>query len=344
MSFSRFNPDDTVLDSSNVISSLWTGNANILVSGSFYTSSVQEVSTDGAFYLNVSNLPVGNSGSQVQFAIAYGHVSGSGSAPFNTQLPGATPTRNIYGQYRSLIYGDENAAFTFGMVSGSSRDIYVLNINRSRYKESLNPGSLNLSLKVGSDTLYLTDNSNDVSTTTFIGATRVFNIVSGSSGRSYNSSSVQTASGSYGLFFPDLGTIILNPRALALSTANGGIGITVDETASTSYAYSYNMNNSNMFAAVMNGANFQLQSLEKVNAKYMFARVKNQEFNYTTNPSIIDDKGNLLFVSLVDNPETFFTTVGLYNDKNELLAVAKLSKPLRKNFTSEATLRIKLDF
>jgi hypothetical protein len=41
---------------------------------------------------------------------------------------------------------------------------------------------------------------------------------------------------------------------------------------------------------------------------------------------------------------TYVTTVGMYNDNNELLAVAKLSKPLQKDFTKEALVRVKLDF
>jgi hypothetical protein len=47
---------------------------------------------------------------------------------------------------------------------------------------------------------------------------------------------------------------------------------------------------------------------------------------------------------LTDNPQTFPTAVGMYNDNNELLAIAKLSQPLTKDFTKEALIRIKLDY
>jgi hypothetical protein len=47
---------------------------------------------------------------------------------------------------------------------------------------------------------------------------------------------------------------------------------------------------------------------------------------------------------LINNPQTYVTTVGMYNDNNELLAVAKLSKPLVKDFTKEALIRVKLDY
>ena len=77
----------------------------------------------------------------------------------------------------------------------------------------------------------------------------------------------------------------------------------------------------------------------------MFVRPQNSEFNYTTNPSFISGStGEVLYSQFINNPQTYITTVGLYNDANELLAVAKLSKPLVKDFTKEALIRVKLDF
>ena len=52
----------------------------------------------------------------------------------------------------------------------------------------------------------------------------------------------------------------------------------------------------------------------------------------------------MIYSYFIDNPQTFPTTVGLYNDGNELLAVAKMSRPLQKDFTKEALIRVKLDF
>jgi hypothetical protein len=45
-----------------------------------------------------------------------------------------------------------------------------------------------------------------------------------------------------------------------------------------------------------------------------------------------------------DNPTTYITSVGLYNNQNDLLAVAKLAQPVRKDDTIELTTQIKLDF
>ena len=52
----------------------------------------------------------------------------------------------------------------------------------------------------------------------------------------------------------------------------------------------------------------------------------------------------MLYNNFINAPQTFVTTIGMYNDENELLAVAKLSKPLIKDFTKEALVRVKLDF
>ena len=90
--------------------------------------------------------------------------------------------------------------------------------------------------------------------------------------------------------------------------------------------------------------NFILDSEEKVTSQYYFTRVKNSEFNYTTNPSFIDTQGSLRFQSMVDQPTVYITTVGLYSDAGELLAVAKLSKPLAKDFTKESLIKVKIDY
>jgi hypothetical protein len=70
------------------------------------------------------------------------------------------------------------------------------------------------------------------------------------------------------------------------------------------------------------------------------------EFNYSENPSFISGSttGTVIYSSFINNPQTYVTTVGLYNDSNELVAVAKLSRPLIKDFTKESLIRVKLDF
>ena len=100
-----------------------------------------------------------------------------------------------------------------------------------------------------------------------------------------------------------------------------------------------------MFRTINSGSSFGLQSQENVTSDYIFIRPQNAEFNYTTNPSFISSStGEVIYSQFINNPQTYITTVGLYNDANELLAVAKLSRPLVKDFTKEALIRVKLDF
>ena len=89
----------------------------------------------------------------------------------------------------------------------------------------------------------------------------------------------------------------------------------------------------------------KLNSQETLTSDYVFIRARNSEYNYTENPSFISGStGEVIYPYFINNPQTFPTTVGLYNDSNDLLAVAKLSRPIQKDFTKEALVRVKLDF
>jgi hypothetical protein len=330
MSFIRYNTDDSVISSETVVRGMWTADTASLAT--FFTSSVNS----NSYYLNVYDT---SATSSLQFSIQYGHVSGSGSSPINSAVLGNSPTRITYGQYRSLIYNDETSAFTFGNII--SENFIALNIARSRFKESIKPGSLTLKLSGSNSTINLTDDSIlSGSISNFIGSNRYYTLISGSAG-AVAATQNQGVSGSYGMLFPDLGIILLNPKALSNTISNGGIGL----NDLVSGSESGNQNLMKVFRAVSGSAgSFRLQSQETVSSRYFFTRVKNSDFNYTTNPSIINNSGSLLYDTLIDNPQTYVTTVGMYNDNNELLAVAKLSRPLIKDFTKEALIRIKLDY
>jgi len=323
MSFVRYNPEDSVISAESIIRPMWTNDAYTLAT--FFTASGYT-----EYYLDVYNLNPSATGSEVQFDIQYGHIYGSGSAPINTSVQGYSPSRIVYGQYRNLVYGTETDNFSFDNGVSTAEQIYVINIARNRYKESLQPGSLNLSLKSGSATIQLTDDSNTTSLTRFIGENRIYYIISGSNGTPYTSAA---SASYYGIMLPDLGFIVLN--------ASGSLTPYIQVASLTTSSVN---NHLKLFNAISASGNFQLRSQETVSSRFFFTRVKNSEFNYTTNPSIIDANGNLLYTTLINNPQTYVTTVGMYNDNNELLAVAKLSKPLVKDFTKEALIRIKLDY
>lgn len=342
MSFTRFESTDFVVSSDSVTAPAWSTNVPTLTA--FY----KETTSTSNFYTNVYNDTQGNTNSAVQFSIAYGHVLGSGSAPFNPMVPYTTPTKVNYQQYKTLVYGDSSEYFNFGGLTTASIDVFVINVDRNRYKESLFPGTFNLKLVNGSgNVLNLTDNSNDVSTITYLDCGRAYDIISGSNGSAINSPTLSgatkgyTTNGSYGLFLPDVGLILLNPRALSLSYANGGLGFTSTLTNTNTKA------NETQLYDYINGTNaksFQLNSQETISSDYVFVRIKNGDYNYTTNPSFTSGSGDLIYSNFIYSPQTYMTTVGMYNDNNELLAVAKLSKPLVKDFTKECLIRVKLDW
>jgi len=341
MSFVALEPTDIVVSADSVVAPAWSTGIPTLTA--FTTAS----SAAPQFYLDVYASASVTTDTSPQFSIAYGNLLGSGSAYYNALVPGVSPTRTTYGQYRTLVYGDENTNFNFGSGNTVSRDIYVINVNRNRYKQQLFAPTFNLKLTSGSTTLNLTNNSTTVTTVNYLDCGRAFDIVSGSNGAPtslapVSASSVTagyTPSGSYGLFLPDVGLIVLNPRALALPPVSGGLNLFVNEAANTD-----TQNYNSVYNAVSAGGNFQLNSEETVAADYVFVRVKSQDFNYTTNPSMISGSGNLIYSNLINNPQTYITTVGMYNANNELLAVAKMSKPLVKDFTKEALIRVKLNW
>jgi hypothetical protein len=333
MSFSRYNTEDSVISSETVVRGLWSGDANSL--STFFTQSGYT-----EYYLDVYNGDPSLSGSSVQFSIQYGNLNGSGSNLINPSVPngGYTPSRVVYGEYRNLVFGTETTNFSFDNGLTTANDIFVINVARSRYKESLLPGSFNLTLGSGSNTIKLTDDSGTTSLTRFIGENKVFYIISGSNGNAYTSAA---SSSYYGMMFPDLDIIVLN------ATASSVVDLRSYFAPLTTATSSVQNNHLKLYNSVVSGlvsGSFQLRSSETVSSRYFFTRVKNSEFNYTSNPSIIDTNGNLLYTTLINNPQTYVTTVGMYNDNNELLAVAKLSKPLTKDFTKEALIRIKLDY
>jgi hypothetical protein len=247
----------------------------------------------------------------------------------------------MYGQYRSMILEDETSQFIFGKGNNTyiSDNFWALSVERSCYKESFFPGSLNLKLKGlggGLSSMNLTDDSQEILINSYLGATRAYQLISGSNGSSWNGNGGYVAgSGSYGLVFPDLGTILLNPAAISQS-----LHIAPNRTSNSD-----GLNNRKIFTAISGGAEFTLNSEETITSDYIFVRARNSEFNYSENSSFISGStGEVIYSNFINHPQVYVTTVGLYNDSNELLAVAKLSKPILKDFTKEMLLRTKIDF
>tara|TARA_B100000902_G_C27320561_1_gene924125 strand:- start:2883 stop:3980 length:1098 start_codon:yes stop_codon:yes gene_type:complete len=360
----RYNSEDIVLDTKRISTSTWANNNNNLSQAE--TSSLQTDQTlpnsQGNFFFDIYNMHTGSISASKEYAISYGHKDGSGSLDFTNDIGsyGYSATKWNYHHYQQVVFGDETQEFTFN--GHNPQAVFIINVERKNYKQNLKPGTMNLVLG-NSETaqiVHLTDNS--VTTTGSAKMTmcgRQYDIVSGSSGEAYFNTDTGKGhaanlsaeignedSGSYGLFYPDAGFIVLNADALAATTRLGGNGDPLNLTNLThhtpSNAPGHNMKK--LHKAIQYGNNFIIDSEEKVTSQYYFTRVKNSEFNYTTNPSFIDDQGNLRFQSMADQPQVYITTVGLYSNGGDLLAVAKLSKPLPKDFTKESLIKVKIDY
>ena len=332
----QLDAEDFLVSADSIQSVAWSTNSATLTQ--FFTSSVQEAGTSGNYYISVYQTASSLASAQTQFEVAYGNRLGSGSEYFNSSIPRLTPATSIYGQYRSLVLEDENTNFTFGDGTNtfSPEDFWAISIDRARYKEKLFPNTFNLKLSGSGGSVDLTTNVNNETTATFIGSNRVYQVVSGSNGSPVDTTGFVANSGSYGLFLPDVGTILLNPAALSQS-----IALDADRRPDITNG----TNQKTLVNSIIDGASFQLNAEETVTSDYIFVRARNSEFNYSTNPSFISGStGEIIFSSFINNPEVYITTVGLYNDANQLVAVAKLSRPLEKNFTKEMLVRVKLDF
>jgi hypothetical protein len=95
--------------------------------------------------------------------------------------------------------------------------------------------------------------------------------------------------------------------------------------------------------------NIQFSNTTELNSTIYFCRANNTEFNYSSNPTYLSGSKIRVKTNPGTNehfnlPRSYVTTVGLYSHDNELLAVAKLSEPLRKDPTNELTLRVRLDY
>lgn len=309
MSFKRLDPQDFITSADSITSPTWSGNVSTLTT--FYTSSAQTNSPQGNYYLNVYDKnPTTNISSEIQFSIAYASRDGGGSLLYNPNIAGKSYSSTLYGQMRNLLLEDENSSFILGDY------FYVVNINRARYKEKLMPGTW--SIKIGSSNY--TDCSSGSAIPEFYGSQRVYRVGIA------NTPGGAGVSSTNGLFFPDTSIILF--RHDVCGTSN----------TTNSAAH----NERSLFSAINS---FKLLSEETITSNYVFVRARNSEFNYSENPSFISGStGEVLYDSFIYNPQTYPTTVGLYNDGNELLAVAKLSKPLLKDATKEVLLRLKIDF
>ena len=357
--YKRFGDFDKVNAKIEIVTTgIWSDGSGSLTT--FFTSSTQaRTDNSGQFYYNVYDKhPITNSDTaEVQFAVAYGHVDGSGSTQLSSDDNALLATRSTYAQYRSMLLNDPTTKFQFENTSGVATDsnaIYAISLNRARYREQMDAGNWALNLKGSNGTFTFVDDSGKKFGDTFGKAGRVFKVVSGSLNiGTQNDVTIKTTTGSngegFGLFYPDRGMIILNASAIGsvvgtvtFSTASGHseVGNVSGSESTTANAF----NQARLFAAISGAGDFEARRTENVSTQHFFVRATNREFNYSNNPTYVDTTGSFSEPSFKVDPQTYITTIGLYNDSNELIAVAKTSQPIVKSFDKEVLIKVKLSY
>jgi len=334
-----------------VTTGLWTGDVGSLTA--VYTSSTQVASSGDYYYNAYSTNPASDSSAEVQFGVAYGHVNGSGSVSLENDDNALLATKATYAQYKSILLDPTDDKFSFENGSGVAADsnaIYAINVNRARYREKMDAGNWSLQLSGSNGVFTFIDDSGKKFGDTLGKAGRVFKVVSGSLNLgSENEATVNTTTSStdegYGLFYPDRGIIILNPSAIAdtIGTVKPWSGAAVSLAGDESVDADY-QNHKRLFQAISNGADFQARRTENISTQHFFVRATNREFNYSNNPTYVTSTGTFAESTFETDPRTYITTVGLLNDSNELIAVAKTSQPIEKSFDKEVLIKVKLSF
>ena len=350
--YKRFGEFDKVNAKVEVITTgLWTGDTGSLTAA--YTSSTQVAAASGDYYYNVYNAdPATDTTAEVQFGVAYGHVNGSGSVSLANSDDALLASKANYAQYKSVILDPTDSKFSFENGAGTlvdSNDIYAINVNRSRYREKMDPGNWSLTLTGTGGTHTFIDDSGKKFGDKLGKAGRVFKVVSGSlnlgtENEATINSTVSSGDVGFGLFYPDRGIIILSPVALeyAVGSVNvDGASVSIAGSASTSVEQE---NHKILVNAINVGGDFQARRTENVSTQHFFVRATNREFNYSNNPTYVNANGTFAESTFETDPQTYITTIGLMNDANEMIAVAKTSQPIQKSFDKEVLIKVKLSF
>ena len=318
--FQEFSTEDVIESNvaKGVTSALWTNDSDSTLTA-YYTKSGDGSPASQNYFLNVYSVdPATYTSAQPQFAIAFGDFRGYGTTTSSgASTSSITPSKAVYTQFANLLLEPGDDKFT---IDGSDENsIYAIVVNRARYKEKMNPGGWEINL----NNVAFVDDSSTVAASAANGKL-VYNIVK------------KGTTNKVGLFYPEIGILIFG-----YSKLNGQSGI-----ASQTYAENTDGDGVADFFNEVNQATkkFKARAEEDITSTHYFCRVRNQDYNFSNNATFVTTSNNLRHAEMIKDPQVYITTVGLYTEENELVAVAKLSKPLLKNFTREATVRVKLDY
>ena len=371
---------DMITSTDKITAGYFTGAGGTLLAANMHSGTLAD--SNEKYYFNITQTHPATSSAETQFSIAYGHAGGSGSNTYSDTLEGSTSA--IYKQWANILLAENEVTGGFkisqtGAHAGSlstgvrDEDIYILIGKRARFKDRINKKNWTIALSgsqgsnSGSKILYLTDDSNTVQATSTVAGPR-YNIVSGSDGNAHSASTWKT----YGWFYPDMGAMIFSQAELSASipgvSSGSATGVNVGSgttritasfvkggsgIASESMGFSPNLDNAGNAANALRfinclqptGAYLKFRSEEDRTSVSYFCRVRSNQVNFSNNPTFVSGSNNELRIeSMKGNPTVYATGIQLYNQFGDVVAVGKLSSPVKKNFSSEVTIKVKLDF
>jgi len=371
--YKRFNQDEDVVAGKQKTKTfpIWTdspNDADTTGEGTlteFWSSSVEMDAWEGYYYYNVfGESTVTNLSAPAQFSIALATTRSIALEHPDEEYQYTYPSRAVYGQFLSTLeeksVSNASGFFTRPITEGSTTPTnmpvaYIISIARARIKDrvELDTWQLNLS---GSGSP--TGNSGSLLTlineTGSAAGTKVVNVIAGTLS-DYTTPAMSSSilyGTPFGLFYPERGVIVLDALKIhdyiGSSSADWftSSGYTpYDLTSDVTYAPSASLDN--FYDLINNGKYFRARTTENVQSTHYFCRVKNYEFNYSTNPTWVSGSSNEILDDFYAEPKTFITTIGLYDgdsDSGQLVAVAKVSRPIPKDTETEALIKVKLDF
>ena len=261
---------------------------------------------------------------------------------------------NLYNQMAQVLVGhdadgnirkfDEDGNLTSG---DKLEETYFINFARLLTKDEIKKGSFNLQMylsgnsPVGSATARL----NLASIQDLNGATTYkVNSPAGEYGVLYTGS-VATGSAAVGLVYYQAGVAVLTASIFDAGVA----GNTQAAMLASTYTGSAELLASGTVENVADALRHRLHNVSfnnttELNSTVYFCRANANEFNYSSNPTYLT--GSQIRVKNVagDEPVSYITTVGLYSADNELLAVGKVSEPIKKTPSNSLTLRVRTDW
>lgn len=366
--------EDMLSDTQKITAGYFTGGSGQLAAASVHTTSLAD--SNEAYYFNIAQTHPLSASAATQFSIAYGHAGGSGSDTDNGDIQG--PTKAIYGQWSSRLLSEAEVSGGFRIsvnegdnptnkaLSDGTRDedIFILVGKRERFKDRINKKNWTIALSgsnyemSGTQILHLTDDSANVPATSTVAGDR-YNIVSGANGAVSGTGKSDRV---YGWFYPEQGAMVFSRAELSHSIGGhtDGASLTAsfdakgtDVSFSSSMGFGVNTNsngNSRNALRFVNclrppGAKLQFRSEEDQVSVSYFCRVRAKDLNFSNNPTFVSGSANeMANTDMWGNPQVYITGIGLYGAGNQLVAVGKLSTPLKKNFSSEATIKVKLTY